>query len=308
MTERAPVIHVDNVSRWFGSVVAVSEISFDVAPGVTGLLGPNGAGKTTLLRMMTGLADTSTGTVTVFGEPVRDNPPLYRRIGVMSEHETVYGFMKGREFVRMMARLRGVPDVEKAVDRAIERVDLLDAQHRPMGTYSRGMRQRMRLAGTLVHEPEILILDEPLNGADPRQRVHFQRLLEELAAEGRTIVLSSHILEEVELLADTVLLIVNGKLAAAGGFREIRAALNQRPYHVRVIADNPRKLAAEVVTLESVDAVHVDPDGALVVLSRNVRDLQIELPRLAKSAAIRLRRVEPLDDSLESVFGYLVES
>jgi len=303
----APVVRVDGVSRWFGSVVAVSDVTFDVAPGITGLLGPNGAGKTTLLRMMTGLAAPSAGTVSVFGEPVRDNPPLYRRMGVMSEHETVYGFLDGREFVRMMGRLRGVADLDAAVERAIRLVDLVEAADRPMGTYSRGMRQRMRLAATLVHDPELLILDEPLNGADPRQRVHFQELLLKLAAEGRTIVLSSHILEEVEHLAETVLLIVDGKLAASGGFRAIRAALDERPYHVRVTCDAPRRLAASVVALPSVDAVHVDPDGAIVVLSRNVRDLQIELPRLAQAEAVRLRRVEPLDDSLESVFGYLVE-
>jgi ABC-2 type transport system ATP-binding protein len=303
----SPVIRVDGVSRWFGSVVAVSEVSFDVMPGITGLLGPNGAGKTTLLRMMTGLADTSAGTVTMFGEPVRDNPPLYRRVGVMSEHETVYGFMKGREFVRMMGRLRGVADLERAVDRAIAQVDMADAQHRPMETYSRGMRQRMRLAGTIVHDPDVLILDEPLNGADPRQRLHFKHLLRQLAASGRTIVLSSHILEEVEELADTVLLIVNGKLAASGGFRAIRAALDQRPYHVRVLCDTPRRLAMAVVGLPSVDAVTVDPDGSVVIMSRNVSDVQLELPRLAQSSAIRLLKVEPLDDSLESVFGYLVE-
>ncbi|MCG8466719.1 MAG: ABC transporter ATP-binding protein [Gemmatimonadetes bacterium] len=307
MTGGAPMIRVDGVSRWFGNVVAVSDVTFDVAPGVTGLLGPNGAGKTTLLRMMTGLADVSDGAVTMFGEPVRDNPPLYGRIGVMSEHETVYGFMKGREFVRMMGRLRGVSDLDAAVERAIELVGLEHAAHLPMGTYSRGMRQRMRLAGVLVHDPEVLILDEPLNGADPRQRVQFQDLLRRLAEGGRTILLSSHILEEVEQVADTVLLIVNGKLAASGGFRAIRAALDQRPYHVRVVADAPRELAAEVVRLPSVDAVNVDPDGALILLSRNVRDLQIELPRLAQRASIGLRRVEPLDDSLESVFGYLVE-
>ncbi|HEY0997638.1 MAG TPA: ABC transporter ATP-binding protein [Gemmatimonadaceae bacterium] len=303
----APVIRVEGVSRWFGNVVAVSEVSFEVRPGITGLLGPNGAGKTTLLRMMTGLAATSTGTITMFGEPVRDNPPLYRRIGVMSEHETVYPSMTGRAFVRMMAQIRGVPDLDAAVDRAIGLVELLDAQHRPMDGYSRGMRQRMRLAATIVHDPEVLVLDEPLNGADPRQRVHFKRLLLQLAEGGRTIVLSSHILEEVEELADTVLLVVNGKLAASGGFRAIRAALDQRPYHVRVLCDAPRQLASAVVALPSVDAVHIDPDGAVVVLSRSVRDLQVELPRLAQEASIRLRRVEPLDDSLESVFGYLVE-
>jgi ABC-2 type transport system ATP-binding protein len=303
-----PVIRVREVSRWFGSVVAVSDVTFDVLPGITGMLGPNGAGKTTLLRMMTGLAAASAGTVTMFGQPVRDNPPLYRRIGVMSEHETVYGFMKGREFVTMMGKLRGVANLEAAVDKAIALVDLADAQHRPMDTYSRGMRQRMRLAATLVHEPDVLILDEPLNGADPRQRVHFKHLLRTLAAEGKSIIISSHILEEIEQLADTVLLIVNGKLAASGGFRAIRAALNERPYHVRVISDSPRKLAAAVVTLDSVDAVRVDPDGALVVLSRKVIDLQVELPRLAKTHSISLRKVEPLDDSLESVFGYLVEN
>ena len=209
--------------------------------------------------------------------------------------------------MKMMARLKGVADIDMAADRAIGLVDLADASLRPMGTYSRGMRQRMRLAATLVHEPEILILDEPLNGADPRQRVYFQSLLKRLATEGRTIVISSHILEEVERIAETVLLIVNGKLAASGDFHAIRAALDERPYHVRLLSDSPRELASALVKLESVDAVNIDPDGALVVLSRNVRDLQIELPRLAKAASIRVRRVEPLDDSLESVFGYLVE-
>ncbi|HIN14987.1 MAG: ABC transporter ATP-binding protein [Dehalococcoidia bacterium] len=301
------VIKVDHVSRWFGNVVSVSDVTFDIRPGITGLLGPNGAGKTTLLRMIAGLAKVSDGSITVFGESVRNNSDLYRRIGVMSEHETVYQFMKGREFVKMMARLKGVADIDTAADRAIGLVDLADASLRPMGTYSRGMRQRMRLAATLVHEPEILILDEPLNGADPRQRVHFQSLLKRLAAEGRTIVISSHILEEVEQIAETVLLIVNGKLAASGDFHAIRAALDERPYHVRLLSDSPRELASALVKLESVDAVNIDPDGALVVLSRNVRDLQIELPRLAKASSIRVHRVEPLDDSLESVFGYLVD-
>lgn len=303
----APVVQVDQVSRWFGSIVAVSEVSFKVGPGITGLLGPNGAGKTTLLRMMTGQAAVSSGTVTVFGERVRDNPPLYRRLGVMAEHETVYPFLTGRAFVRAMGRLRGVARLEDAIDRVIDLVDLVEAQHRPLATYSRGMRQRMRLAATLVHDPELLILDEPLNGADPRQRVHFQQLLRRLAADGRTILLSSHILEEVEQLADTVLLVINGKLAASGGFRAIRAALDERPYHVRVVCDAPRRLAAAVVGLESVEAVTLDPDGAVVVQSRRVADLQLALPRLARQERIRLRRVEPLDDSLQSVFGYLVE-
>ena len=302
----APTISVKGVSRWFGSVVSVADMSFEVRPGITGLLGPNGAGKTTLLRMICGLADVSEGTVRMLGQRVRNNPELYRRVGVMSEHESVYGFMTGREFVKLEARLKGVADPDAATDKAIGYIGLIDAQNRPMGTYSRGMRQRMRLAATIVHEPDVLLLDEPLNGTDPRQRIQFSKLLRQLADEGRTILISSHILEEIELLADTVLLIVSGKLAAAGDYHAIRAKLNERPYHVRVIADRPRDLASILVRSEAIDAVNLDPDGAIIVLSRNVGVLQLELPRLAQENGIRLLRVDPLDDSLESVFGYLV--
>jgi ABC-2 type transport system ATP-binding protein len=209
------VIRVDNVSRWFGSVVAVSDVSFDIGPGITGLLGPNGAGKTTLLRMMTGLAQTSRGTVTVFGEPVRDNPSLYGRIGVMSEHETVYGFMKGREFVQMMGSLRGVNDLERAVDKAIALVDLADAQHRPMDTYSRGMRQRMRLAATLVHDPKLLILDEPTRGLDPVQIVEMRNMIQNLK-EKHTVLISSHILTEISETCDRILVLGEGEIIASG--------------------------------------------------------------------------------------------
>lgn len=303
---RETVIKVDGVSRWFGSVVSVSDVSFEVYPGITGLLGPNGAGKTTLLRMITGLAAPSEGTITAFGESVRNNPALYRRIGVMSEHEAVYDFLTGRDFVQFAAKLRGVADSANAAASAIENVGLSFAADRKMGGYSRGMKQRMRLAATIVHDPQLLILDEPLNGADPRQRAHFQTLLRELASQGRTIFISSHILEEVEALADRVLLIVNGKLAASGDYRSIRAALNERPYHVRIICSEPRNLASGLVRLEEVDAVNVDPDGALIVQSRNVLALQMALPKLALESSVRLMRVEPLDDSLESVFSYLV--
>ena len=301
------VVRVRGVSKWFGSVVAVSDVSYDVGPGITGLLGPNGAGKTTLLRMMTGLADVSEGKITMFGQPVRNNPDIYRRIGVMSEHEAVYGFLTGRQFVEFSAKMKGVDDKVVAASRAITQVGLEFAADRSMGTYSRGMRQRMRLAATIVHDPEVLILDEPLNGADPGQRVHFQALLRRLGDEGRTIIISSHILEEVETLADTVLLIVNGKLAASGGYRAIRAALDQRPYHVRVVSSAPRELAAGLVKLDAIDGVTIDADSAITALTRNVRALQSALPRLSRELNIRLFRVEPLDDSLESVFGYLVD-
>ncbi len=302
-----PTIVVEDVSKWFGSVVAVNGVSLEVHPGITGLLGPNGAGKSTLLHMISGLSKPSEGKVTLLGEAVRDNPQLYRRLGFMAEHETVYDFFTGRQFVRFAARLHGLKAEAEAVARAIEAVNLADAQDRPLGTYSRGMRQRMRLAATLVHDPPVLLLDEPLVGTDPRQRIEFQDLVRRLAGEGRTILISSHILEEVETLAERILLMVSGKLAAAGDFRSIRARLDERPYKVRIVAKDPRTMGAALLQLDEVDSVSVEADGALVVLSRNVSALQRSVPRLAQELGTRLLRVEPLDDSLESVFTYLVE-
>ena len=305
--ERTPIISVNDVSKWFGSVVAVSEVSFDVYPGITGLLGPNGAGKTTLLRMVTGLAGVSQGEISVFGSDPRTDRDLYRRMGIMVEHEGSYDFLSGRRFVELAARLRKIDGWAAAATRSIERVNLSDAADRAIRTYSRGMKQRIRLAATLVHEPEVLILDEPLNGADPRQRVEFQELLLALADEGRTILISSHVLEEVERLASRVLLVVNGKLAAEGDFHAIRRALDDRPYQLRILCDAPRTLAAGLIGLDAVDSVQLD-DDTLIVLSSNVGALQATLPRLAVQLDVRLTGVVPLDDSLESVFSYLVET
>lgn len=303
----AATIVVDGVSKWFGSVVAVNDVSFEVTPGVTGLLGPNGAGKTTLLHLMAGLAAPSEGDVTVLGERVRGNPAIYARMGVMTEQEAVYGFLTGRQFVELNARLQGVDDVAAAVDRAIALVDLEQPQHRTIGGYSRGMRQRMRLAAALVHDPTVLLLDEPLSGTDPRQRLHFQDVVRQLAREGRTILISSHILEEVEVLADRIVLLVAGKVAATGDYRAIRRKLNERPYLVRVVASDARALAAGLIAVEGVESVEIDREGRLRVLSRDVVTLQRELPRVAQARDVRLLRVEPLDDSLESVFEYLAQ-
>ncbi len=302
-----PGIEVNGVSKWFGSVVAVNDVSFQVFRGITGLLGPNGAGKTTLLHMMAGLAKLSSGDIRVLGEPVRGNTQLYRRIGVMVEHESVYGFFTGRELVEFAARMQRVKNIQSSVDWAIGIVNLADVQHRPLSTYSRGMRQRMRLAAAIVHDPEVLILDEPLNGTDPRQRIEFHDLMRKLADEGRTIVISSHILEEVESLADTILLIVSGKLAAAGNYRAIREKLDQRPFKVRIVAEEPRAIAAALMGLPAIESVSVDPDGSLIVLSKNVAVLQRSIAKLAQEAKTHLYRVEPLDESLESVFSYVVQ-
>lgn len=300
-----PTIVVDSVSRWFAGVVAVSDVSLVVEPGVTALLGPNGAGKTTLLRAIAGLTATSQGTVSIFGEPVRGNPSLYRRIGYMTEHESVYDFLTGRQFVELNARLQGVEELPEAVRRAIETVDLVDAQDRRLREYSRGMRQRMRLAATLVHEPPLLLLDEPLSGTDPAQRLHLQRVIRRLGAEGRTIVVSSHILEEIDQLADRIHLMVSGKLAASGDYRAIRQKLNDRPFLVRIDSSDARALAAGLLVDEAVESVEIDREGHLRVRSGDVATLQRSLPAVAARLDIRLLRVEPLDDSLESVFEYL---
>jgi ABC-2 type transport system ATP-binding protein len=303
MTE--PTIVVDGMSRWFSGVVAVSGVSLVVEPGVTALLGPNGAGKTTLLRAIAGLIGPSQGAVRVFGEPVRGNPGLYRRIGFMAEHESVYDFLTGRQFVRLAAELQGVAEVDPAVDRAIEIVDLGDAQGRRLKDYSRGMRQRMRLAATLVHDPPLLILDEPLSGTDPGQRLRLRNVIRALGEAGRTILVSSHILEEVDELADRIHLMVGGKLAASGDYRAIRQQLNDRPFVVRIDAANPRALGAGLLEVEAVESVEIDAEGHLRVRSRDVASLQRALPAVAQRLDVRLSRVEPLDDSLESVFEYL---
>jgi len=301
----APTIVVDGVSKWFSGVVAVSDVSLVVEPGVTALLGPNGAGKTTLLRAIGGLTRPSQGTVTVFGEQVRQNTGLYRRIGYMPEHESVYDFLTGRQFVELGARLQGVADVDGAAARAIEIVDLVDDQHRRLRGYSRGMRQRMRLAATLVHDPPLLVLDEPLSGTDPAQRLHLTDVIRGLGAEGRTILVSSHILEEVDDLADRIHLMVSGKLAASGDYRAIRLKLNDRPFVVRIDCADARLLAGGLVRIEAVESVEVTDGGGLRVRSRDVTSLQQALPAIARDLGVRLTRVEPLDDSLESVFEYL---
>ncbi len=302
-----PVIDVRGLSKWFGNVVALNDVTLSVNPGVTGLLGPNGAGKTTLLNLMSGLSKPSDGEVIVLGEPVRDNYELYRRIGVLTANEAVYPFYTGRQFVEFAAKFYDLPSPADAVDLAIQRVGLSDVQHRNLGAYSRGMRQRMRLASTLVHDPQVLIMDEPLSGTDPQQRVEFQDLIQQLAEEGKTILISSHILEEVEVIAERILLMMSGKLAAAGNYRAIRAKLDERAYQVRIVTDAPRLMAAALVKTDAVESVSIESDDEIVVLSRNVTAFMKSVPKLAQEQQIRLTRVEPLDDSLESIFSYIVE-
>ena len=300
-------MEVNAVSKWFGTVVAVSDLSVTIEPGITGILGPNGAGKTTLLRMICGLSAPSEGEIRLLGDDPRSNHAVYKRISVMSEHDAVYEFMTGSEFVRLNALLKDADPSASNIARAVDEVAMGFASERKISTYSRGMRQRIRLAAALVSDPDLLILDEPLNGADPTQRINFQDVLLETARRGKSIIISSHILEEVETVASSVLLIVAGKLAAAGDHRAIRRALSDRPYNVSIASSNTRVLASALVGLDSVVSLQFESDGTMIALTSNVSDLQEAVARVAKEHDITLSRFEPIDDSLESVFEYLVQ-
>jgi ABC-2 type transport system ATP-binding protein len=300
-------VELSHVSHWYGNVVAVNDVSMTLTPGVTGLLGPNGAGKTTVLHMMAGFLAPSRGTVTVDGRPAWRNPAVYRHLGLVSEREAVYPFLTARQFVEAGAKLHGLPDPVGAARRALELVELTGAQDRRIGTYSKGMRQRARVAAALVHDPTVLLLDEPFNGLDPRQRMHMMELLHGLGDRGRTILFSSHILEEVQQVSGTVQVIVAGRLAASGDYRRIRRLMTNRPHVFAVSSSDDRRLAVALMGHASVRGVEIDP-GGLTVRAGDYGTFTRELPRIAQRENVRLRRLLPSDESLESVFSYLLEA
>jgi ABC-2 type transport system ATP-binding protein len=300
-------VELDGVSRWYGNVVAVNDITMTLGAGVTGLLGPNGAGKTTLLHMMAGFLAPSRGAVTVGGAPTWRNPELYRQLGLVSEREAVHTFLSAYEFVLASAELHKLSDPEAAARRALELVEMTGAQDRRIGTYSKGMRQRTRVAAALVHDPQVLLLDEPFNGMDPRQRLHMMELLDRLGDEGRTILFSSHILEEVEQVSGTVQVVVAGRLAASGDFRTIRRLMTNRPHVFTVHSSDDRRLAVALMGEASVSGVEIDRAG-LTVRAGDYGSFTRALPKIALASGIRVRQLLPSDESLESVFSYLVEA
>jgi ABC-2 type transport system ATP-binding protein len=305
MTAAVPAIQLDHVSRWYGNVVAVNDVSFALGAGVTGLLGPNGAGKTTLLHLLAGLLAPSAGVVRIAGRPAFGDPSIYRVVGLVPEREAVPDYLTGREFVRLNADLQEVADAGAATDRAIGTVELLDAADRAIRTYSKGMRQRIKVAAALVHDPGIVLLDEPFNGMDPRQRIHMMELLRRMAADGRAILFSSHILEEVERLAQAVLVVYAGRLAASGDFRSIRRLMTDRPHRFTIRSSDDRGLAAALLGHPAVFGVDL-LDGRLAVQTSDLTAFARGLAPIARSAGIRLHELRATDDTLESVFSYLV--
>ncbi|MET9292194.1 ABC transporter ATP-binding protein [Streptomyces sp. NPDC003077] len=299
------ILTLDHVSRWFGNVVAVNDISMRVGPGVTGLLGPNGAGKSTLINMMGGFLAPSNGSVTLDDRTIWRNETIYREIGIVPEREAMYDFLTGREFVLANARLHGLG--RAAAAKALATVEMEYAQDRRISTYSKGMRQRVKMASALVHEPSVLLLDEPFNGMDPRQRMHLMDLLRRMGQEGRTVLFSSHILEEVEQLAAHIEVVVAGRHAASGDFRRIRRLMTDRPHRYLIRSDDDRALAAALIADPSTSGIEVDlQEGALHVQAVDFGRFTALLPRVARDHGIRLLTVSPSDESLESVFSYLI--
>jgi ABC-2 type transport system ATP-binding protein len=304
-TVATPAVEVERASRWFGNVVAVNDISFELRPGITGLLGPNGAGKTTLLNMIGGFLRPSSGDVRVGGASTWRHPEVFRRVGLVLEREAVYGHLSGYDFVLLNARLHGLPDPQGATRQAIDQVEMAYAESRRTGGYSKGMKQRIKIATSIVHQPDVLLLDEPFSGADPRQRLQMMEMLRELSAAGRTILFSSHILAEMERLGEDVLVIVAGRLAASGDFRAIRRLMTDRPHAFSIRCTDARELARALLTEDNVHAVEVDGDR-VIARTRDFGQFALALPRIACEAAVTLSEVAPLDESLESVFAYLV--
>jgi ABC-2 type transport system ATP-binding protein len=298
-------IELSGVSRWYGNVVAVNDVTMTIGPGVTGLLGPNGAGKTTILHMIAGFLPPSRGEVTVAGHSSWRNPAMFRQVGLVPERDSVYAFLTGQEFVTATARLHKLADPAGAARRAIELLEMTDAQDRKISTYSKGMRQRIKVAAALVHDPEIVLLDEPFNGMDPRQRLHMMDVLSAEGERGRVIVFSSHILEEVERLSGTIQVIVGGRLAASGDFRAIRRLMTNRPHVFMLRSSDDRALAAALMRRPAVSAVELTPHG-LQVRAADYGTFTREVAAITRDYGVRLLQVSPSDESLESVFAYLL--
>jgi len=303
------VVKMTELSKWYGQVIGVNDITLSIGPGVTGLLGPNGAGKSTLLKLMVGQLKPSRGSLSVLDEPTWNNPNLNRRIGYCPEQDAFYDKMTGFEFVVNLARLTGYSkhEAEERALNVIEIVDLLENKDKKIGAYSKGMRQRIKLAQSLVHSPELLFLDEPLNGMDPIGRRSTIRLVKELDANGKSVIVSSHILHEIEAMTDNVLLITNGRIRAEGNVHEIRELIDEHPHNVHINCDKPRLLASILIEYDDIASVKLNiADDALVIETVRPDDLYSRLPEIVLENDIKVEKLYSPDDNLQAVFRYLV--
>ncbi len=300
-------ININGLSHAYRDTSVLDSVSFSVLRGNCFIIiGPNGSGKTTLMRVVAGLQRPSQGEVSVLGEDPRKNPSIYKSMALVPEDEAIYERLTAREFITLAARLAKVADPDASTQRVLETVDLVDSAHRRLGGFSKGMRQRAKVAAALVADPEVLLLDEPLNGADPVQRAALIKLFNQLGDAGKCVLVSSHVLDEVARLGSRVLVIAQGRLAAAGDYHALRDQMDDRPHRILVTADEPRRLAAVLIERAVIDGAHVTDDSVEFNTS-DVDGFGRQIAPVARELGIRLRGVNPVDDDLESVFRYLVE-
>jgi ABC-2 type transport system ATP-binding protein len=306
----APIVTAAHLSKWYGQVIGLNDVTLTVPAGITGLLGPNGAGKSTFLKLMTGQLKPSQGDVTVLGEPIWGNPALYFRLGFCPEQDAFYERMTGLEWVSALVRLNGVGerDALEMAHLALERVDLIDAAGKKIGAYSKGMRQRVKLAQALAHDPDLLILDEPLGGMDPIARRKTIRLIKEWGRAGKSVIVSSHILHEIESMTANILLINQGRILAEGNVHQIRDLIDEHPHTVYIRADQTRRLAREFLAGDDVLSLRFE-DAAVIVQTAKPDSFYARLTALAASGELgSIHEVTSPDDNLQAVFQYLVKT
>jgi ABC-2 type transport system ATP-binding protein len=303
------IVTADHVSKWYGQVIGLNDVSVTVPPGITGLLGPNGAGKSTFMKLITGQLKPSKGSVAVLGRPIWGNPELYFDIGFCPEQDAFYERMTGLEWVTALVRLNGLTEKEAddAAKRALGSVDLMEAANKKIGAYSKGMRQRVKLAQAIVHDPDLLILDEPLSGMDPLARRRTIRMIREWARSGKSVIVSSHILHEIESMTGNILLINNGRILAEGDVHQIRELIDEHPHTVYVRAENPRGLAREFLVQDHVRSLRFE-SGAVVVETGKPDMFYARLTEMAATGEFGvIDEVTSPDDNLQAVFQYLVK-
>ena len=304
------IVAAEHLSKWYGQVSGLNDVSVSIPPGITGLLGPNGAGKSTFMKLMTGQLRPSKGHVRVLDEPIWGNPALCQRIGFCPEQDAFYDRMTGREWVTALVGLHGFDPAaaSAAAARAIEAVDLLEAADRKIGSYSKGMRQRIKLAQAIAHEPELLILDEPLSGMDPLMRRRTVRQIKEWARAGTSVIVSSHILHEVEAMTSNIVLVNNGRIVAEGDVHQIRELIDEHPHTVSIRIDQPQALARALLAEEGVVSMRFEP-GTLVVETARPDAFYARVTELAASGEMGpIHELTSPDDNLQAVFRYLVKA
>lgn len=306
-----PIIEFDGVSKWYGNVIGLNKLTLHLPAGVTGLLGPNGAGKSTLLQLATGQLRPSQGTVRVLNQNVWDNPALNRLIGLCPEQDAFYEWMTGYDFVRTCVRLSGFSrsEAKTAAQRAMERVGMIENMNRAISGYSKGMRQRTKLAQALVHDPRVLFLDEPLTGTDPVARRDLIDVIRDLGASGCSVLVSSHVLHEIQALTPQIVLLHRGRLVAEGHVREIRNLIDKHPHRIVLVSEKSRELAGKLAAYDDVDGIKfLERESGIMVETRQPDIFYARLPSLALSHGLSLREVYSEDDNLDAVFKYLVKS